>query len=181
MALFRKKDNKEITPEQFFAICLEDFHKTAQSFGVAKKGVINVPELLMTGQKLTLAFLDDAFLKREFSDNPTMYYHVVLMFCIEAGIATANKWHIDFANLDSYAKDLIVVGPADDANKLLQEYFPPEVSDNQGNAFVSKIFYRWVELTEPYHKLNDPRKYYFYALLAGYQVGVSMMLEKFGL
>lgn len=178
---FGKGKKSDQTPEQFYATCVQEFHRVAQSYGVAKKGVITVPELLKAGEKLTLAFLNDGFLKQEYSNNPAMFYYAVLMFCFDAGIATANKWHKDFASLDSYVEILTVLGPADDANKLLQEHFHPKVSENQGNGFVGEIFDKWLELTKPYHNLQDPRKYYYSAMLAGYQVGVSMMLEKFGL
>ena len=43
-----------------------------------------------------------------------------------------------------------------------------------------EIFRRWVALHEPYWKLRDPRDYTYRAMVAGYQLGVSMMLEKLG-
>ena len=42
------------------------------------------------------------------------------------------------------------------------------------------IFDKWMELHEPYWKLADPRQYTFDATLAAYQLGVSVILEKYG-
>lgn len=55
------------------------------------------------------------------------------------------------------------------------------LTDNEKeNAFYRVIFERWMAMHEPYWKLSDPRDYTFKAMVAAYQLGVSMILEKYG-
>ena len=183
MGIFSRSGNSNgsaSTPEQFYSLCVKEFHEKAKSVDVAKKGVILIPELMKPGEKIVLGFLNDGFLQQEFAGNPAMFYYSVFMFCLDSGIAVANKWHKDVSSVDSYVDALLILGPADDANKLLQANFPKAISENQGNKFANLIFSRWAELVNPYVSMKDPRQYYFSALLAGYQLGVSMMLEKLG-
>ena len=56
-------------------------------------------------------------------------------------------------------------------------HFHNGVMGNQGNDFFPIIFEKWIAIHEPYWKLADPRDYTFKAMLASYQLGVSMILE----
>lgn len=185
MGLFdfrKKKDNSNTlkSPQAFYNECVSDFHREAESCGVAKKGLIFIPELMDIGETAILSYLRDPYLQSEFEDNPTVLYYVIMSLAIESGIVFANKWHEDFPHLKSYAIEIITNGPADDANSLLKKHFPANVSEDQGNTFFRKIFARWVAMHKPYWDLDDPRNYTFKALVAAYQLGISMMLEKLG-
>ena len=166
--------------KDFYAECVEDFHKEANKHGVATRGLIFIPELIPLGEKTILAFLKDPFFQMQTGGNPQAYYYLIMALSIDAGIAYATKWHEDFSALSRYVDQIIYEGPADDANILLEKHFPKEVSANQGNPFFQKIYPRWLAMHEPYWKLDDPREYTFKAMLAAYQLGVSMTLEKYG-
>ena len=99
---------------------------------------------------------------------------------IGAGIVYATKWHEKYSDLDEYVDQIIEDGSADDTNVLLKKHFPKEISENQGNPFFSKIFDRWLEMHTPYWALADARQHTFKAMLAAFQLGVSMILEKHG-
>ena len=165
---------------RFYTDCIADFHEEAKKYNVATKGVIFIPELDPIGQKVVLEFLKDPFFHREFAKDAEKYYYFIMAMAIDAGIVIASKWEKDFDGLGKYVNEMLEAGPADDANQLLKEYFPDEVSQNQGNTFFNKIFLRWLKMHEPYWKMRDPRQFTFHAVLAAYQVGVSMMLEKYG-
>ena len=180
---FMKKKSETTTlknPQEFYTACIEDFHREAQACGVAKKGLIFIPELIDLGETAVLAYLRDSYLQNQFGDNPTVFYDVIMSLAIDSGIAFANKWHEDFAHLKAYAIELISQGPADDANELLIEHFSASIAEDQGNPYFRKIFARWMAMHKPYWDLDDPRTYTFKALMAAYQLGISMMLDKLG-
>ena len=175
------QNNELKTPAAFYTDCVEDFHKAAMTQGVASKGLIFIPELLPMGEKAVLSFLKDSYFQMQFSSDPQTYYYLIMSLSLQAGIVFAAKWHEDFDELkNGYVEQIIEEGPADEARKLLEAEFPKSISANQGNPFYQKIFARWLAMHEPYWKLSDPREYTFKAMLAAYQLGISMILEKYG-
>lgn len=183
MGLFgfgKKKDSKAKNPSEFYSKCIADFHKEALKHDVAKKGLIFIPELMPVGEKITLAFLNDDFLKTEYGYDPVQFYFAVMAFTLEAGMLFAVKWHKKYSDLDAYADIVAIVGPADDASALFMEHFSPDMAADDGHAFFESIFNRVILLLEPYWDMQDSRQYTFSAMMAAYQLGVSMMLEKLG-
>ncbi len=169
------------TAQSFYTDCVEVFHNEAMKNGFAKRGVIFIPELIPMGEKAVLAFLQDQFFAFEFGNNPAQYYYVILSLAIQAGIAFGEKWHLDFSGLkNGYVDQMIEEGPADEANRILTDTIGL-VGNQQQNEFYQKIYEKWIECHEPYWALSDPRQYTFNAMLAGYQLGISMILEKYGL
>lgn len=166
--------------EAFYNDCVTDFHAEAKKFGVLKKGLVFIPELIPLGQKTILEFLKDPYYQMQYGNNAQQYYYLILALSIDAGMCLATRWHENFQSLNQYVEEIIENGPADDANTLMNKYFPSDVMGNQGNDFFPIIFYRWLKMHEPYWNLADPREYTLKALLAAYQLGVSMILEKYG-
>ena len=109
--------------------------------------------------------------------KPHEYGLVILPMTIV--IVFAEKWHSDFPALKTgYVDDIIAEGPADACKPLLKLL---GLTDNEKeNGFYSTIFERWMAMHEPYWKLSDPREYTFKAMVAAYQLGISMILEKYG-
>ncbi len=52
--------------------------------------------------------------------------------------------------------------------------------DEQQTDFYSAIYDEWIDIYEPYWEMRDPREYTLKAILAAYQLGVSMILGKYG-
>jgi hypothetical protein len=185
MGLFGfKKDKKEEkgikSLGDFYIECVADFHKEAIKHGIANKGLIFIPELIPLGEKTILAFLKDSYFQMQYGGNAQQYYYLIMGLSIDTGMCFATRWHEKFSTLNQYVDEIIFTGPADDANALMENHFSKEIMGNQGNSFFPVIFKRWIELHEPYWKLDDPREYTFKAMVAAYQLGVSMILEKFG-
>ena len=168
------------TSSAFYNECVADFHAEAKKSGALNKGLIFIPELMPLGQKTILAFLKDPYFQMQSGGNAQQYYYLITALSIDAGMCYATRWHEDFSSLNQYVEEIITDGPADDANKLMNAHFSSEVMGNQGNSFYQIIFQRWLTMHEPYWNLKDPREYTFKALLAAYQLGVSMILEKYG-
>lgn len=168
------------SPEmRFYNDCVEDFHKAALRKGFVNRGVIFIPELIPFGEKIVLAFLEDRSFQMQFGDNPQLYYYVIMSLSLQAGIVFAEKWHSDYSALKSgYANQIIEEGPADACKPFLAQL---GLTDSEKeNDFYYAIFERWLVMNEPYWKLSDPRNYTFNAMVAAYQLGISMILEKLG-
>ena len=190
--MFKKKHTPEkkatVAPEQvrtaspeiqFYNDCVEDYHKTANKHGFANKGLIFIPELIPIGEKTVLAFLRDPFFQMQFGNDPHLYYYAIMSLSLQAGIVFAGKWHSDFPALKSgYVDKIIAEGPADACKPFLKQF--GLVDNEKENDFYRTIFERWLAMHEPYWKLSDPRDYTFKATLAAYQLGISMILEKYG-
>ena len=146
---------------------------------MATKGLIFIPELIPIGEKTVLAFLKDPYIKMQFNNNPMMYYYVIMSLSLQAGIVFAAKWHEDSDSLQrGYVDQIIKEGPADACTPLLKKI--GLMGNDQVNAFCKVIFSQWLKKHDPYWKKSDPREYTFKATLAAYQLGVSMILEKYG-
>lgn len=180
---FGKKKEKEPerkTPVSFYSDCVADFHQEAAKHGVANRGLIFIPELIPLGEKAILAYLQDPFFQMQCGGNAKQYYYLIMALSIDAGMCFATRWHEEFSTLNNYVDEIIISGPADDANALMDAHFADGVMGDQGNGFFPIVFERWLAMHEPYWKLSDPREYTFKAMVAAYQLGVSMILEKYG-
>lgn len=108
------------------------------------------------------------------------YYYLIMSLAFDAGICFASRWHNDFSSLNEYVAQCDCESILGDAKKLVEDSFPIEVMGIHGHLFLRAIFNRWMEMHGPYWLLADPREYTFKAMLAAYQLGVSMLLEKYG-
>ena len=176
---FNKK-NKLKSPADFYKECIEDFHKEANKHEVATRGLIFIPELVPLGEKTILAYLRDPYYITESKGDPKIFYYTVMNNSLKAGMALATQWHEDVSKLDMYVDEVILGGPSIIGYSLLKKHFSEEIHKNFGEEFYKTIYARWLVLHEPYWVLNDPREYTFKAMLAAYQLGVSMILEKYG-
>ena len=185
MGLFdflKKKENVPglKNPVSFYNDCVAEYHQEAAKHGVANRGLIFIPELIPIGEKTILAYLKDSFFQMQCGGNAQQYYYLIMALSIDAGMCFATRWHEDFSTLNKYVDEIIKNGPADDANAIMEAQFTNGIMGNQGNDFFPIIFERWLAMHEPYWKLSDPRDYTFKAMLAAYQLGISMILEKYG-
>ena len=164
---------------QFYNDCIEAYHNAAAEKGFATRGIIFIPELIPIGEKTILAFLKDPFFQMQFGSNPQMYYYVIMSLSLQAGMVFSVKWHENYAALkNGYVDEIIAEGPADACKPFLRQL---GLTDNEKeNDFYRVIFDKWLEQHEPYWNMSDPRDYTFKATLAAYQLGISMILEKYG-
>lgn len=176
----RTDDPTANSPSEFYSKCIADFHKEALTYNVAQKGLIFIPELMTAGQRITLAFLNDDFLRTEYGSSPIQFYFAVMAFSLEAGMLFAVKWHERFDELNDYVDIVAIVGPAEDASNLMKKHFPANIAEDAGHTFFEKIYERWMVIHTPHWDKPDSQQYTFSGMMAAYQLGVSMMLEKPG-
>lgn len=177
MSLFNKDGTAAIT--EFYNDCVVSYHEAANKMDLAKRGLIFIPELVPFGEKTVLAFLQDPFFQMEFGNNPEMYYYAIMGLSLQAGIVFAAKWHEDYPMLKSgYVEKIIQEGPANACKPYLKQLGLTDIEKE--NVLYRAVFECWLKKHEPYWKLSDPRTYTFMATVAAYQLGVSMILEKYG-
>ncbi len=184
MGLFnfgKKKNEPELkTPTDFYTACVEDYHNALKAKGFANRGLIFIPELIPMGNKTILAYLQDPFFQAEAGGNATQYYYLICSLSFMTGVAYAEKWHSNFAELKTgFVEQIIAEGPPDYAMPILENALglSPE---QQSEKLFQTVFDRWLQMHDPYWKLPDPREYTFNAMLAAYQAGISVILEKYG-
>ena len=147
--------------------------------GLATNGVIFIPELIPIGEKTILSYLQNDAINADLGQTPAEFYFVMVRLAIQAGLAFGEKWHLDFSGLQNgYVEQVMNRGAAQVSNHILAWLGLYE--DEEQDEFYKKIFERWVELHEPYWKLKDARQHTFKAILAAYQLGISMVLCKYG-
>lgn len=144
--------------------------------------------MLEFGKKRVLVYLQDEKIVSEFHNYPEIYYFVVFSRCIKAGIYLGRYWGVNESNpededsmesLESFS-DFVLDLCVSENNDDIQEYFPARFRKNDGYDFYMRFYKLWMELHAPYWKLADPREYTFNAMVAGVQLGISIVLEKMG-
>ena len=177
--IFKKKNKGPSSTAQFYADCVKDYHEIAKERGFIKKGIVLIPELIPIGNKTVIAYLQDPFFKTEYKNNKQMYYYAVMVFTLQTGMIFANKWHLNFSGLTpEYVDKVIKDGPADEGIPLLKQI---GLTDNaKENIFYRAIFDKFFEKLKPYANNKDLGNYTFQAMLAAYQLGVSIMLSDYG-
>lgn len=169
-----------LNSKEFYDECLEVFHNTIKEEGYVDS-LAFIPELGPIGQKISLAFLQDSFFQMQFGSNPVQYYYIINSLCLQAGCVAADMWHHDYDKLKhGFVDTIIMEGPAEYAKPLFEKNFNLNSDGDAGEKLYSKVFDKWMELHEPYWNLNDPREYTFMAMVASFQLGVSMILNKYG-
>ena len=53
-----------------------------------------------------------------------------------------------------------------------------ELDTEKANLFYSKMFEKWVDALTPYWNLEEPWEYATKAMIAAFQLGVSMLEER---
>ncbi len=169
----------KVPPKQFYALCVKDYHDKAKSLGYAERDLIFIPELIGFGQKAVLWFLSNDELQKQFS-SPEQYYFVAVSSAIRCGIIFALKWHHDFAGLNQpgYVESVMESGLVSLSEDTIENDLG--MDKRAFHSFCMEIFDRWVEMHQPYWELQKPRDYTFSATLAAYQLGISMILCKYG-
>lgn len=173
----RTSDGSSIA--EFYNDCVIAYHETAMNAGLATRGVIFIPELIPIGEKVMLAFFQDHLLQESLGGDPVRYYHMMVKLAVSSGLVCGARWHLDYDGLKAgYVDKIIEEGPFVASESIFAQLGLKDL--NKQAEFYMDIFQRWLTLHKPYWELRDPRNYTFMATLAAYQLGVSMVLEKYG-
>ena len=165
-----------MTPERFFAICIEKTHNLATKYGFVKGGVKLVPELMQYCERLINSDLSCEDIIQQYPDNAELI-QAISYRCLMYGIILANTWYTSLAAVDDVYDDLETNGP----NTLIQPLVEGKLN------FTPKLFSQWMEavyitcLTEFGSIEETSEEYSYKIMMACYQTGISMMLSHFGM
>jgi len=163
-------------PKKFAQTCLQEYLRIVNEYSYATKGPVVVPELLQYGLSYEMRNLNDEELISEYGSDPVEYYHIAFQYSLMTGYIAGKTWHVNFANFNDIMEDAYY----NSQNYMYEIFEDLEMDFDKHFEIMDKLFDKMMELLEPYWGLNDPREYTFNALFAAYQLGISMILNKFG-
>ncbi len=173
-------EQKELlSPDAFYNNAVESFQQLAVEQGFAKKGPMLVEELSELGDKTAFQFLTDKFVIKQFGSNPIQFYYSICNTCFMAGVVFADNWFHNGKKLNrDFADDVIVASPHRFAVPILKEKLG--FDDETLKTFLGTVFNSWLELHDPYWDHPDHKTYTIKLMAAAYQLGLSLVLEKYG-
>ncbi len=158
----------------FYSQCLEEFHACAAEAGLAKRGVIYAPDLMPMGEKAVTSYYGDAALAAGFAADPTGYYYTVCSSCLQCGVLFASLYASDpLALTDAYVDTVISMDPWQLAERHVKERL--RMNREGMELFSAGVFDRWIDLVEPYYEKPESAVCIYYATLAMFQLGVSLI------
>lgn len=160
--------------DQFYLQCLQELHSEAAARGYAERGTVMAPDLLPFGEKAVMKYYADPILAAEFAADPTQYYYAVNCFCLQCGILFASLYDSDpLALTEGYVDSVTSVDPWQFAERPAAERLDLDL--DAMNLLCAAVFNRWIDLVEPHYKEPDGTEYIYYATLAMYQLGISLV------
>ena len=135
---------------------------------------------MILGKKAALSYLQDKDLISKFSDNQIQHIYVAGTLALQTGIVYATFWHLDsYKELQSgLAEKIIEARNHSYVEDLLEEKL--EMAPKQFAAFCQELFMIWYKLYEAHSRRGGGTAHIYSGVEAAYQLGVSMILEKFG-
>ena len=163
-------------PSEFTAYACKDFNDYALQQKLVKGDIAFVPELVPLGEKAILELLANPTFQKEYGDNPMLFYYMVLQYALKTGLLLGAMWELNFDGLNENSYKIEVEHALNgETEKLLDEMGLN--TEEKHDAFFVELFKRWNKLTAPYTQMEDQRFYITGAMFAGFQLGVTMILD----
>lgn len=158
--------------QDFFNTCVTAFHNEVKNLNIAGEGMVEIPFLLEVGKKYVLRYLNDFYYKGRAQQNIDGYFKDIINLSICGGIVFAEMQPYKSDCMSAY-DDYIEDGITERAYTILQKCFPLDVYFGENNCFLM-VYKKFVELYKPHHLEENSADYVFSAMLAAYQLGISM-------
>lgn len=162
----------------FFNSCNIELHKISGASDSRSADMVIIPDLLERGKRFIMTWLKDVPLKEAFKNDAKMFYYNVACIAFCGGIAYADAWDKDIAQIKTGAVDTILASqrniPALAADILSLD----EQEKHKLHMLEDSMFSEFLKLMSPYWEKEDPRPFLFQGLLAFFQTGVSYRLNK---
>ena len=169
-----------LNTREFFSRCTQDIHEAARKEGQAKDGVILIYELMRYSEYGIDAFFNNQALAREFYDDLYSYFFLIMMMSLQYGLVLARQWKVDFNQLtEEYVNDTIDFALTERSEVVYKEI---GLADEQKrDDFLGKIYDIVFEWIRAYVGTPEQPEYITKAMVAAYQLGISMAIAKSGM
>lgn len=185
MAIFNfgeEEPEERISPMRHYFNCVEAFHQVAQEEGYVTKAPIHVPELLLWGEQVIISRLRSKTYTSLMRTNKRYHWLVINTEALQLGILFGYAWHKNFDDLqNSLLRKVMKTGPAPYLEPIFTGPLPIPPDSFKTLSFI--IFHEWEQQKaslRKFRKTENPSPYTLKAILASFQLGVSMILEKLG-
>lgn len=156
--------------------CVE-LHRVLRVAGVRSGDMAVVSDLMERGKRYIMSWLRDADLRETFKDDPQLYYYNVAVNAFCGGVAFADAWDKDPAQVKTGIVDTLVASQRDIAALAADILALDDNGKTALHALEDALFAVFLEIMAPYWDKEDPRPFLFQGLLAFFQTGVSYRLS----
>ena len=146
--------------------------------GGAEADITLVPDLLERGKNYIMSWLKDENLREAFKNDAMMYYYNIACSAFGGGVAYADAWDKDPAQIKIGIVDTLIASQRD-INELATDILGINESGKEDyRRMLDSLFSEFLDIMDPYWKKEDPRAYLFAGLLAFFQTGINLRLSK---
>ena len=175
-------DSNETAPalveyKEFFFQCLGAYKQVAQKEGLLSGEEKPYLEFEEVGHKVVFEYLYDRYLVRRHESDPDIYYNYVTQLSLEAGCVIADKWNENPSELEEFVDIIIRETSMDFIKDIYVNKFDLD-DEMEWHKFESKLSALNYDLLKWYHNHEEFELYKQNLLLAVFQVGVMMVLDK---
>ena len=162
---------------EFFYQCLNCYTEIARELGLLSNRVINCDDLLPVGQRVVHEYLYDRYLVQRHESDPDIFYSYVTGISFEAGLTIANKWKHSPSDLESYIDKIIRETPMEEICDIYQQHLNI-ASERDWLTIESRVSAPFYDLLKWYYQRENFESYKHQALLAVFQLGVIIILDR---
>lgn len=174
----RSPGEPQLKLRPFLAACIYDFHKAVYPHGLAQNGAVIVRELLPVGRCAVQSYYESDDLRAEFEGYSDVHEDFMVMLSIDLGLVVGAFWYADRDIFDILAWRAINAMPISAAEGLIDALYDQPIMDDSGAPLFDLIFERFTAMLEPYRSMPNAHNYVICALLAAFQLGLTLMFER---
>ncbi len=130
------------------------------------------------GNEVVLLFLQNESLQRQ-ANSPVNYYYRICGLVFQISTVFAERWQYESFNFNINNVDIFDPDVMNPVKRIVENEW--EISINEFNNILNEVYQAWLNIHEPYWNLSDSRNYTFNAILAVFQLGISITLNSYGL
>lgn len=167
--------NNEFTADFFDSVTVRLLSVIRKNRGKSYNITV-VPDLLERGKVYIMSWLKDENLRDAFKTEPVMFYYNVACNAFGGGVAYADAWDKDPAQIKIGVVDTLIASMKD-INLLATDILGIDDKGQEDyRRMLDELFAEFLEAMAPYWDKEDPRPFLFQGLLAFFQTGVNLRL-----
>ena len=167
--------NNEFTSDFFDTVTVRLLSIIRKHMG-KNSDITVIPDLLERGKVYIMSWLKDENLRDAFKTEPVMFYYNVACNAFGGGVAYADAWDKDPAQIKIGVVDTLIASMKD-INLLATDILRiDEKGQEDYRRMLDELFSEFLEIMSPYWDKEDPRPFLFQGLLAFFQTGINLRI-----